>query len=260
VRLRTTALAIAPILCAQAQIPAPDAAEQQAIIARMKEAAASYNDRLHDFLATQIMTRSTASDGSHPHWKVLETQESELSYVGHRVNYKLMKVNGKPPTEKGIKPGYFQFSGEFGALQQVFDPKAKPEFEWDHSEVSERKSFCVFRYQIAKASTNYVFYADGDKVPVAHHGLVYADCDTGMVMRFHMETDTGFVRRSGRDVPLRQDLEVRFAPTTIAGQEYLLPQVAESTALFYKTLAKAEVKFQQYRKYDANSTITFGDR
>ena len=224
----------------------------------MKDAAATYNDRLQDFLATQIMTRSTATMGSKPRWKVLETQESELSYAGHRVNSKLMKVTGKP-TEKGIKPGYFLFSGEFGALQMVFDPKAQPEFEWDHGELSGGTRLCVFRYRIAKANTNYVFYADGDKVPVGHHGLVYADCDTGMVMRFHMETDTGFVKRRGRDVALGYELEVRFAPTTIAGQEFLLPQVAESTALFGKTLTKAEVKFQQYRKYDTNSTITFGD-
>jgi hypothetical protein len=259
VQLRTVALAIAPILCAQAQVPTPDAAERQAIIARMKEAAVSYNDRLHDFLATQTMIRSTASAGSNPHWKVLETQESDLSYVGHKVNYKLMKVNGKP-TDKGVKPGYFQFSGEFGALQMVFDPKTKPEFEWDHGEVSEGERLCVFRYRTAKAATTFVFYTDGDKTPAGHHGLVYADCDTGMVMRFHMETEPAAVKRGTRDIALGYDLEVRFAPTTIAGQEFLLPQIAESTALFYKTLTKAEVKFQQYRKYDTNSTITFGDR
>jgi hypothetical protein len=259
VRVRGTVLAIAPALCAYAQIPAPGATEQQAIIARMKEAAASYNDRLHDFLATQIMTRSTASAGSNPHWKVLETQESELSYVGHKVNYKLMKVNGKP-TEKGIKPGYFQSTGEFGALQVVFDPKGKPEFEWDHVELSGEERLCVFRYHVAKANTTFVFHADLDRVPAGHHGFVYADCGTGMVMRFHMETDAGFVKRRDRDVPLGYELDVRFAPTAIADQEFLLPEVAESTGLFYKTLTKAEVKFQQYRKYDTNSTITFSDR
>jgi|HubBroStandDraft_6_1064221.scaffolds.fasta_scaffold270008_2 hypothetical protein len=45
---------IAPILCASAQIPAPDAAEQQAIIVRMKEAAAAYTERLQDFVATIV--------------------------------------------------------------------------------------------------------------------------------------------------------------------------------------------------------------
>jgi len=258
VQIHAAALAIALSLSAQAQVPGPDAAEQHAIIARMKEAAATYNDRLQDFLATQTMTRSTASKGPNPHWKVLETQESELSYAGHKVNSKLMKVNGKP-TEKGIKPGYFLFSGEFGALKTVFDPKGKPEFEWDHGEVSEGKRLCVFRYRVAQANTTFVFYSDGDKTPAGHHGLVYADCGTGTVMRFHMETDPASVKRGKRDIALGYELEVRFAPTTIAGQEFLLPQTAESTALFYKTLTKAEVKFQQYRKYDTNSTITFGD-
>jgi hypothetical protein len=260
VQIRRLLLSLAPTLAAYGQIPTPDAAEQQAIIARMKEAAATYNDRLQDFLATQTVTRSTASAGSNPRWKILETQESELSYVGHKVNSKLLKVNGKTTDlEKQVKRGYFLFSGEFGALHQVFDPKASPEFKWDHGEVSGGKRLCVFQYRVAEANTTFVFYSDGDKTPAGHHGLVYADCDTGMVMRFHMETDPAAVRRGGRDIALGYELEVRFAPTTIAGQEFLLPQVAESTALFYKTLTKAEVKFQQYRKYDANSTITFGD-
>jgi hypothetical protein len=261
VRIRATALAIAPILCAQTQIPAPDAAEQQAIIARMKEAAATYNDRLQDFLATQTMTRSTASTGAKPRWKVLETQESELSYVGHKVNSKLLKVNGKTTDlDKQVKRGYFIFSGEFGALQWVFNPKTIPEFEWDHGEVSEGKRLCVFRYRTPEANTNFVFYSDGDKTPAGHHGLVLADCDTGMAVRFHLETDPAAVRRRGRDVPLGYELDVRYAPATIAGQEFLLPQVAEETSLFNTRLTKAEVRFQQYRKYDTNSTITFDDR
>lgn len=79
-------------------------------------------------------------------------------------------------------------------------------------------------------------------------------------MRFHMEADPAAVKQGGRDIALGYELDVRFAFTAIAGQEFLLPRIAESTALFDKTLTKAEVKFQQYRKYDTNSTITFGDR
>lgn len=98
----------------------------------MKEAAASYNDRLQDFLATQIMTRSTASAGSNPHWKILETQESDLSYVGHKVNSQLMQVNGKITNlDKAVKGGYFTFASAFGALQPPgitawFTPIATP--------------------------------------------------------------------------------------------------------------------------------------
>lgn len=55
-------------------------------------------------------------------------------------------------------------------------------------------------------------------------------------------------------------LEVRYGPATIASQEFLLPQSAVETALFYKTWTKAEIQLQQYRKYDANSTIKFDDK
>jgi hypothetical protein len=31
------------------------------------------------------------------------------------------------------------------------------------------------------------------------------------------------------------------------------------TSLFYNTWTKVEIQYRDYRKYDANSTVTFGD-
>jgi hypothetical protein len=90
--------------------------------------------------------------------------------------------------------------------------------------------------------------------------MVWADCDTGAVTRFRLETDLGEVMRSGRHVPLGFRLEVHYAPVTIGSQQFLLPEKVEEAALFYKTWTKVEIQFQQYRKYDANSVIKFDQR
>src|SRR5580704_11189084 len=76
-QLRAVPLSFALVWYASGQVSAPDAAEQKAMIARMREAAVNYADRLQDFLCTQLTTCSVDTSGSGKHWKALETQELE---------------------------------------------------------------------------------------------------------------------------------------------------------------------------------------
>ncbi len=43
----------------------------------------------------------------------------------------------------------------------------------------------------------------------------------------------------------------------IGEREFLLPQNAEEIVRFGNSLTKVEIQFQQYRKYESNSTVTF---
>src|ERR1700683_4627758 len=135
-QLRALPLVFALVLSASGQVSAADDAGQMAIIARMRDAAVNYADRLQDFLCTQLTTRSVDTSGSGKRWKVLENQELELGYVAHKEHYRLLKVNGKTTDlEKRVKKGYFIPGGEFGSsLRKIFDPQAAAEFEWDHEE------------------------------------------------------------------------------------------------------------------------------
>lgn len=249
------------VVCAAGQVPAPNAAAEEAMISRIREAAREYGDRLQNFTCVQTTARSIGPSATGPRWKPLETQELELNYVDHREHYKLLKVNGETTDlQKRIKPGYFKGSGEFGsALQNIFDLKADAKFEWDHAEAGAGGGGCVFRYRVPQSTSTIVITADLDKVRVGHHGMVWANCESGAVTRFLTETDPAEVRRVGRRVPIGYRLEVRYGPTTIGSLEFLLPQSSVQTALFYKTWTKAEIQFQKYRKYDANSTIKFDE-
>jgi hypothetical protein len=249
------------VLCVSGQSPAPSAAGQKAIIARMRDAAVNYADRLQDFLCTQLTTRSVDSSGDGKHWKLLETQEMELGYIAHKEHYKLLKVNGKTTNlEKRVRKGYFRPGGEFGtALLWIFDPKAAAEFEWDHEERSADERSCVFRYRVAAATSTLWMTADLDHVRLGHKGFVEADCETGALRRIHIESEPASVTRSGEKFAIGVQLDVRYGLATIASREFLVPQQAVEIAPFGKTLTKAEIQFQQYRKYDSSSSITFDD-
>lgn len=225
----------------------------------MREAAVTYADRLQDFLCTQSMKRSTDNGSSGKHWKVLETQELELGYISHKEHYRLLKVNGKTTDlEKRIHKGYFRPSGEFGtSLMRIFDPKAAAEFAWDHEETKEGIRSCVFRYHVPLATSTLIMASDEDRVKMAHDGFVSADCDSAAITRIQIETEPASVVRDWRDLAIGVQIDVRYRPTTIASMDFLLPQQAIETARFGNTLTKVEIEFQQYRKYDSSSNITF---
>jgi len=189
---------------------------------------------------------------------VLETQEREVGYISHQERYRVLNVNGKPPGVEKIKPGYFLPSGEFGTpLGYIFDPKPAAEFEWDHTEQSGGKRLCVFRYRVTTAESTIILYANGDRVHLRHHGLVYADCETAMPMRIQIEAEPASVVQKLSKIALGWKIDIHYAMTAIAEKEFLLPQSAEEIVRFGTTLTKVEIQFQQYRKYESSSTVTF---
>jgi hypothetical protein len=80
-----------------------------------------------------------------------------------------------------------------------------------------------------------------------------------MVTHIHIESDPVSDKMKGRDVAVGVELDVHYGPVNIGSKEFYAPLRAEETGLFGKTKTRAEIQFQQYRKYDSNSTITFGD-
>jgi hypothetical protein len=256
-------LPIAAVLlasAAQAQVSPPPAAGQQAIVDRMRASALAYADRLQDFTCMQTNVR-TVDDSGKGHWKPLETQEIEMTYSAHKEHYKVVTINGKPVgLGKGVKPGYFTPGGEFGtSLRLIFTPKFNAQFEWDREEAANGRRTCVFRYRVPLETTGWVMTANLDTVRMAHRGFVEADCDSGAVMRIHMESDPATSRQHGRDIAIGVKTDVRYGPVDIAGKEFLLPLEADEFAVFHTRTTRVQIKFEKYRKYESNSTVTFGD-
>jgi hypothetical protein len=256
----TPILALAAVLALRTsgQTPEPDAAGRNTILARMKDAAVNYAERLQDFLCIELIKRGKEDSGPFKHWQALDTQEREVGYISHQEHYRVLSVNGKPPDVAKIKPGYFLPSGEFGkVLGYIFDPKSAGEFEWDHVDQSGGKRLCVFRYRVTAAESAMIRYSGSDRVHMQHHGLVYADCETAMPMRIQIDAEPAFVVRSSSKIALGWKIDLRYGITVIAGKDFLLPQESQEITRFGNTQTKVEIHFQQYRKYESNSTVTF---
>jgi hypothetical protein len=101
-----------------------------------------------------------------------------------------------------------------------------------------------------------ILSANAEQILMRHHGLVYADCETALPMQIQIEAEPAFV--NGSRIVLGWKLDIRYAMTAIGGNEFLLPQTAEETVQFRALQTKVEIQFQQCRKYESSSTVTFG--
>ena len=251
-----------PIAAAQAPAPpiAATADDHAALIARMRQAVHVYSQGLEDFHCTKITTRSGDRSGAGSRWKQLDVQESEVSYVNHQEAETLLKVNGQSTNLK-IKQGYFIPGGEeFGAsLMQIFASSVHAQFTFDHQESAGPQQLCVFRYRVPLETSRWAMSDGTQSVGFAHHGMVYADCDSGAVMRLHMESEPAEMHRLMFHIPVGERLDVSYRPTLIAGKEFLLPYSAEAIAWYDTDWTRAEMQFQNYRKFQSNSRIIIPD-
>jgi hypothetical protein len=247
------------IACAYAQSVEPSPADQRALIARMREAAVNYGEHLQDFSCTQHTIRSTDNESNGKHWKHIDYLEHQVDYVDHHERYRLLNVDGKTnDLAKRLRKGPFRPGGEFGSrLRHIFVPIAQAQFTWDRTEEIGGRRTCVFRYRVAEETSTLAMEVNAQSITLAHHGFVHADCETGSVLRIEIETDPAWAWMGGRRNEVGAQVDLRYGMVSIGAKEFLVPLEAVEIARFGPTLSKADIKFLNYRKYDADSSIKF---
>ncbi len=248
-------LVLAVVFVAQADSP-PDA---QALIAKMRAAAASYSAHLHDFVCRETIVRSTSTDRKK--WKPLETQEVEVGYIAHREHRRLLSVNGRTAdAQKYVRKGYWIPAGSLGNRSCLSSRRRRRQsFGGITRSRLARGVDAFFNIPYRTRPTTYEIQADADHVRLGHSGFVTADCETGEILRMQMRTEPGSVKRGIANLEIGLNLYVRYGPVTIGGQEFLLPQDSSQMSSFGKTVTRVEIRFSDYRRFDSSSSIRFDD-
>jgi len=248
--------ALGSLVCfaAAAQQPAPDA--QKRALEAARDIAIHYTSQLPDFLCTEQVQRTDATSASNIKADRLTLQ---LSYFGQKENYKLVAMNGSPtsaPLEslEGLITG-----GEFGSLLLgVFDSRSSADFHWKASSTIRRRHAAVYTYRIARARSHYMLgrrMQNGNMVslPAGYHGEVALDDDTSQVLRLTASADD-IPKESGI---LQSSVAVDYDFVSVAGKSHLLPSRSDAhMERQYRKIANV-VTFVDYRKFEADSTVTF---
>jgi hypothetical protein len=255
----TAKLAAAPPaapVSSPAVIPAPSSGELKRILAELTEYARNYTKTLPNFICTQVTRKHVDPTGTES-WISDGTVQEHLSYLNGEEDYKVVMVNDRPVTNVGhMQVAGNKSSGEFASmLAEVFDPDSHTDFEWDHWATLRGRRNYVFFFRVQQAFSRYSIKDEpsGRTIVPGYHGLVYADRDTGMVMRITMECDN-----IPASFPVQQAGEVLdYDFQKIADREFVLPLKADMRTRAGRIMAWNEIEFRLYRKFGTDTSITF---
>ena len=227
-----------------------------AIISAARNAADRLSEGLPDFIVQQNTTRyySTTAPAQ---WRALDVVSAEVVSVGGKEEYRNIQVNGKPSNRPIEKTGAWS-TGEFQTvLDSLLSPYTAAAFRMDSDDTLRGRAMYKFQYRVRQENSNWDIYApNGSKATPSYTGTVWIDKATHNVMRIEEETGpmpAGFVFDRAESV-----VEYSFLP--IEGKSYPLPVHSEILTCQRGSSActKNEINFQNYRKFGADSTVTFG--
>jgi hypothetical protein len=236
-------------------LPRPSVDEQLAAVNGASRRALRYIVDLPNFLCNLLIDRSeNRNDGG---WRDKDVLNVQLGFSERTEHYKLTSVNGRPTSLTYRAVGGAISEGDFGSVMaEIFLPHSA-QFHWDHWTSLRSHVAHVFRYQIAAKKSEYeLVFGDKKGKPVttitAHHGYVYIEKDTNNILRIEQ------IAAPPAGFPLRYAVNViDYDWNEVAGQKYLLPLRAEITMGSASLRSFNVVQFRDYRKFAAESQITF---
>jgi len=241
--------------------PPPSYEEQQKIIEEAREYALNYSKTLPDFICLQVTRRyvdphyKPGTDGS---WAVSDRLAEKLTYFDQKEKYEAISHNDTSLYGKGADSfGGALSRGDFGTLlREIFEPRTSAEFHWERWTGLDQHWMHVYTYSIDQAHSNdTIDYNRGAaRVTPGYHGEIFIEKGPNVVWRITVEPEppASFPIQN-----IHQVLDYRY--TQLSGQTFLLPingsVIMRSDGLGHKN----EIDFRSYRKYSADTSITFDD-
>jgi hypothetical protein len=234
--------------------PKPSQEEQDRLIAAARELALDYTKQLPDFICLQITRRYHDPLGEND-FLLRDTIATQLSYFGQVESYKLIwKKEKKPGTPANEGEGAIS-RGEFGTLlREVFQPETKAEFSFQRWTRLHSRLNAVFTYRVLPENSQWsLVYHESQVFKPGYAGLLFIDAETHAVMRVRIES-----QGIPPSFPIQAAwTQLDYAYQDLSGKQFLLPASGEMNMRIGRLGRKNEIEFRSYRKYSADSDISF---
>jgi hypothetical protein len=238
----------------QAYIPV----EEDPIVVKARAAAAEYAGSLPNFFCRQLTTRYD-SDRPKDGWQAHDTIAADLAYENGHENYTNIKVGSK--TVKSMEEvGGNWSTGEFASmLDEVFDPDSATTFRKTGQDTINGRSATTFKFEITRERSGWRISDGGQLYYPAMRGTIWIDKETSRVLRLEKET---------RNMPLlfplvKVEVAVDYDFVRLSTpQPFLLPITSEvlSCEQGSTRCVRNRIEFRNYRKFGAESGITFDEK
>jgi hypothetical protein len=230
-------------------------ASDDEIIAAARDAADHVTEGLPDFIVQQNTTRYF-SRTLPPEWQVLDVVTAEVTSVGGKEDYRNIMVNGKRSNRPIEKTGAWS-TGEFQTtLASLLNPYTAAAFHKSKDDTLNGRPAYSYDFQVRQQNSDWDIHApDGSVATPSYTGTVWIDKATSNILR--IEEQTGPLPSS---FPFdKAESVVEYGFMQIDGKTYPLPVHSDILTCQRGTTicTKNGIDFRDYRKFAADSTVTF---
>jgi len=236
---------------------APDPAEQARILAGIREYALNYTENLPNFICTQVTRQQVDPTGTGDHWRSENKYQEQLTYFDHHEQYRVVMVNNQLVSNREHSKLAGAISeGEFGSmLYEIFAPQTNAEFLYERPGKLDGRLMHVIDYRVPQPRSHYQIEErnSGRTIIAGYHGKIWANQETGAVMRITLECE-----EIPADFPIKDvSLDMWYDLIKISDQEFVLPLKWDLKSREGNFLAWNTAELTLYRKYSADATISF---
>ncbi len=247
---------VAPVV--QAALPPPPSSEEQAaIIDAVRQYALEYSEKLPDFVCHEEMVTSAAPLRPSAGWIKVSAIDSRLTYFKQKEGYQPYMQDGKLTSQDYEKLKGSKSVGDFGTmLRGVFAPSSQAHFEWRTWSRWQGQPAMDFSYRVPQDHSNYQITVEGDRSATpGYSGYFVVDVKTRAIRMLTLVAES-----LPHDFPVQAaESKLTYADADLSGHVFLLPDAFETVMSGSDGRSRIEKRFRNYRKYSADSEITFGD-
>ena len=229
------------------------------IIDRARAAAFSFSETLPNYVVKQYTTRyaTGAARGGRTSWQVLDNVTADVIEENGTEKYKNILVNGKPPKENVEDSGSWS-SGEFSSLLlDVMSPSTGADFHGKRASTIVNRDAFRYDYSVEQPNSHWKVESRGQTYQPAYTGSIWIDKETARVLRIELAAQ-GMPRGFPLDTV---ESAVDYDFVLIGDGKFLLPVHSEALSCGRGTsdCSRNVIEFRNYRKFTAETSITFED-
>lgn len=241
-------------------LPAPPYEEQQDVLNAAREYALNYAMSLPDFICLEVNRRyidphyKAGTEGS---WAISDRLAEKLTYFDQKEKYELISHNDDSLYGKAADSlGGTLSRGDFGTLiREIFAPESSADFHFERWGNLDGHLMYVYEFHIDQPHSRMTIdYQHSQQMTPGYRGHVYVEKGPNTIWRITVEPEPPAT------FPIQniyQQLDYRYVD--ISGQKFLLPTVGQVIMRTDGMGSKNEIEFRSYRKYSADTSITFDD-
>jgi hypothetical protein len=226
------------------------------IIRDARAAAIAFSASLPNFLVQQN-TRRDFQTAFPAQWQTIDTVTAEVAYRDGKEEYRDIQIDGKPVYGPIERTGSWS-TGDFGTtLEDLMQLSTNAAFKRRGQDRIASRPAWVYDYTVAQPNSHWEMVSPDDRhYKPAYEGAVWIDKETRRVLKFEQRT-----LGMPRDYPLsKAESVLEYAFVKIDQKTYLLPAKGENVGCFSGsgTCKRNVIEFRNYRKFEAESKVKFG--